>query len=161
MLDGTDFNKDCRIFRLKERAIHKQLNGLCNIAHASAQLIISLIRSIQLHLNLKISCKGRQFNVPATAKKSLISNVGTMVQMKESRSTYVHFHGNALHLHAASEITGLRMPLETAYEPATFKSSRCCTSGHVMWIYSGEQWLVVPCAHQTSRFSECFLKIRP
>lgn len=129
---------------LKERTVHKQLNELCNISYASAQLLISVIRGVRLHLNLKISFKGRQFNAPATAKKSLISNVGTTLRLKESKSTYVHFHGNALHLHSVWKITGLRILLETTYETATFKSSRedAAFQGTSYKAISGEWWLL-------------------
>lgn len=96
-------------------------SGLCHKPCASAQLT-PVMRSI--NLCLKIGCKGRQLNASATAKKGSISSVRAALSLKEAQSTYVHFHGNALHLHSALKITGLRNLLETAYEVAIFKTSR-------------------------------------
>lgn len=123
MVEERDFSEDyMTLCWLKERIVHKQLNELCNVSCTSTQLIS--IRGIRLHLNLKISCKDRQFNSPTTTKKNLISNMGTTLQKGKFKSTYVHFHGNALHLHPVWKITALRILLESAYETATFKSSR-------------------------------------
>lgn len=88
MFDERDFiltQDDKILYQLMERTVPKQLNELCNTSCASAKPITSGFRGIWSHLKMtiKISCKGRQFNAPATAKQSLIPHVGTTLQMKE------------------------------------------------------------------------------
>lgn len=130
MFNERDFSQDDKILcQLMERTVPLQLNELCYTFCASAKPIISGFRDIWLHLNLKISCKGRQFNAPAAAKQSLIPHVGTTLQMKESkrRNPKVHMFISMeifLHLHSAWKITGLRILTESSYATATLNSCR-------------------------------------
>jgi len=89
--------------------------------------------------------------------------------MKGSKSTYVHFSRNALHLHSVWKITGPRILLETAYEIATFKSSSegAAFQGMSYESISGKWWLLALNRVLTSPpdfqnvAAQHFLKIRP
>lgn len=170
MFNERDFSQDDKVLcQLMERTVPKKLSELCNTSLASAKLITSGFRGIWSHLNLKISYKGRQFNAPATTKQSLIPHVGATLQTKESKSTYVHFHGNALHLHSAWKITGLRILIKTSYATATLYS--CSKDDALQGIsckaISGKRWVLalnlVLISYPNFQIvtAQHFLKIRP
>lgn len=83
-------------------------------------------------------------SVPAMAMKSLISRMGTTLQMKLPESTHILFHGNVFHFHSTWKIIGLRILLETTYKTAIFKSSREDAALQDMSYggISGERWLL-------------------
>lgn len=156
MFNERHFSQDDKILcQLMEKTISKQLNELCNTSCASAKLITSGFRGIWSHLNPKISCKGRQFNTPA--KQSLIPRVGTTLQMKASKSTYVHFHGNVLHLHSALKITKDSYWKLLCNSNTSVMQRGCCISGHFLQRYFRQMMTFSsePCAHQPYGFSDC------
>lgn len=170
MFNARDFCQDDKIScQLMERTVPKQLNDLCNTSCASAKLIISRFRGIWSNLNLKSSCKGRQFNRPATAKEILIPHMGTTLHMKESKSTYDHFHGNVLHLHSAWEITGLRILIESSYATATLHSctedaafqGMSCKAISGKWQLLALNLVLISHLDFQNVTAQHFLKIRP
>lgn len=119
-LSNTEQTVLCLCYVDNNLEVHEELIGLYSLESTSADVVVTPIKDILLHMNLTINNRHGQCYDGGSNMSGAQSGVATTLTDLESRALYTHCYEHALNLAIQDVVKGVKVmedTLDTVYEP--------------------------------------------